>query len=85
MGQSFDNYKRLQKMVDYLCRKIENKAIDIETAENMEIRIRERAHSYFPDKDDLYRMIYASRIKRLVDQYLSNTPKSTFGDDNING
>ncbi|PJA26263.1 MAG: hypothetical protein CO189_11825 [candidate division Zixibacteria bacterium CG_4_9_14_3_um_filter_46_8] len=70
MDDPVRNYRKLQRMADYLCGKIENRSIDLETANRLESQIREMAAGYFPDKITLYEMIYASRFERLTEQYL---------------
>lgn len=72
-----ENYRKMQRMVDYLCRKIENKSIDKTTVDKAALRIREVAQKHFPDKMDTFDMIYISRFNRLCEQYLEggNAPR----------
>ncbi|MBD3234122.1 MAG: hypothetical protein GF315_10415 [candidate division Zixibacteria bacterium] len=65
-----NTYRRMQRMVDYLCRKIENRTIEPDAADKMERRIKAFAETHFADKLELYEMIYTSRFKRLKEQYL---------------
>ncbi len=70
MEDSNEKYRKLQRMADYLCRKIENRSIDVETVQQATSRIRETALEYFPDRAELFEMVYASRFKRLSEQHL---------------
>ena len=64
-----ENIRKLQRMVDRVCSLIvasDYPEVDIE----LEIeKVRERCRQLFPDKTDLFEMIYASRFKRLWDQF----------------
>ena len=66
-----ENYRKMQRMVDYLCRKIENRSIDARTIDKAAQRIRSVAEENFPDKMELFDMIYVSRFNRLREQYLN--------------
>ena len=59
----------LQRMSERICALILNPEypeIDIEIEKT---RVRERCEQLFPDRMDLYEMIYESRFKRLWDQF----------------
>jgi hypothetical protein len=71
MDNEYKTYKKLQRLVDYLCGKIENRSIDGPTAALMASKIKVIALKSFPDKSELFDMVYGARFKRLSDQYLS--------------
>jgi hypothetical protein len=59
----------LQRMADRVCVLILSSdlpAIDIEIEKN---KVRERCLELYPDKEDLYDMIYESRFRRLWEQF----------------
>ena len=64
-----ENIRKLQRMVDRVCSLIvasDYPEVDIE----LEIeKVRDRCRELFPDKSELFEMIYASRFKRLRDQF----------------
>lgn len=63
--------RKLQRMADRICSRILDEDypdIDIEIAiENL----REQATTWFPGREDLFRMIYESRFDRLRQQFRS--------------
>ncbi|MCP4632382.1 MAG: hypothetical protein GY855_05610 [candidate division Zixibacteria bacterium] len=75
MDKEYQNYRKLQHHVDNLCRKIEDRAIDIDTVKLIAEKIRKIAERDFPDKTELFDMIYSSRFKRLSELYLSPNPE----------
>jgi hypothetical protein len=59
----------LQRMADRVCVLILSSdlpAIDIEIEKN---KVRERCLELYPDREELYEMIYESRFQRLWDQF----------------
>jgi len=87
MYETFDDFLRycenqeelqkaqeIQKDAGYICQMILNEEslpIDIEIAiKNLE----EKVSRYFPDKMEVYRMIYEARFNRLWDQFRGPTP-----------
>ncbi len=58
-------------MADWVCVLIlstDLPAVDIEIEKN---KVRERCLHYYPDREDLYEMVYESRFQRLWDQFRS--------------
>jgi len=68
--------RRLARAVDRVCQMIlceDLPEIDIEIAKN---RVREMAEELFPDRMDLFEMIYESRWNRLAQQFRKPQEKS---------
>lgn len=60
----------LKSMVDKVCLDIVNGKLDKEDAERMSSRVREKARLLIPDMMDTYDLIYGSRFKRLMEQFI---------------
>jgi hypothetical protein len=63
--------RELQRMADRVCVLILSSdlpAIDIEIEKN---KMRERCLELYPDREELYEMIYESRFQRLSEQFRS--------------
>ena len=61
--------RELQRMADRVCVLILSSdlpAIDIEIEKS---KVRERCLELYPDREDLYEMIYESRFQRLSEQF----------------
>jgi hypothetical protein len=61
--------REIQRMADWVCVLILSSdlpAIDIEIEKN---KVRERCLELYPDREQLYEMIYESRFQRLWDQF----------------
>lgn len=61
--------EEVQRMADDICFKIvsgEYSRVDLEIAQE---KLRERCAEYFPEKMQLFEMIYGSRFKRLWEQF----------------
>ena len=64
-----EKMREIQRMANRVCVLILNTdlpAIDIEIEKN---KVRERCLELYPDKEDLYDMIYESRFQRLWEQF----------------
>ncbi len=64
----------LQRQADRVCVLILSSglpAIDIEIEKN---KVRERCLELYPDREELYEMIYESRFQRLWDQFRQEEP-----------
>ena len=64
-----ETMRDLQRMADRVCVLILSSdlpAIDIEIEKN---KVRERCLDLYPDREELYEMIYESRFQRLWDQF----------------
>jgi hypothetical protein len=69
MGDPRDKMREIQRMANRVCVLILNTdlpAIDIEIEKN---KVRERCLDLYPDREDLYDMIYESRFRRLWEQF----------------
>jgi hypothetical protein len=63
--------ERLKYLVDGLCVRIIKKKLTWNEALTEAELVRERAQALAPDQMDLYDLIYGSRIKRLMQQFLT--------------
>jgi len=64
-----EKMREIQRMANRVCVLILNTdlpAIDIEIEKN---KVRERCLDLYPDREDLYDMIYESRFQRLWEQF----------------
>lgn len=69
MSHPRDQMQELQRMADRVCVLILSSdlpAIDIEVQKS---KVRQRCLELFPDREQLYDMIYESRFQRLWDQF----------------
>ena len=66
----------LQRQADRVCVLILSSdlpAIDIEIEKN---KVRERCLELYPDREELYEMVYESRFQRLWEQFRQGSPNS---------
>ncbi len=71
-----ENMRELQRMADRVCTLILSSdlpAIDIAIERS---KVRERCLGLYPDREDLYDMIYESRFDRLWDQFRGETKEA---------
>lgn len=61
----------LKSMVDKVCMDIMNGKLCRDEANRMASRVREKARLLVPDMMETYDMIYGSRFKRLIQQFIS--------------
>ena len=64
-----ERMRDFQRMADWVCVLILSSdlpAIDIEIEKN---KVRERCLELYPDREELYEMVYESRFQRLWDQF----------------
>jgi hypothetical protein len=69
MNDPRERMRDLQREADRVCTLILSSdlpAIDIEIEKN---KVRERCLELYPDREELYEMIYESRFQRLWDQF----------------
>ncbi len=64
--QAMQDIQRLADRVCVLILSSDLPAIDIEIEKN---KVRERCLELYPDREELYEMIYESRFQRLWDQF----------------
>ena len=68
-GDPREKMREVQRMASWVCVLIldtDLPAIDIEIEKN---KVRDRCLELYPDREDLYDMIYESRFQRLWDQF----------------
>ncbi len=66
-----ESMREVQRMADRVCTLILSSdlpAIDIEIEKN---KVRDRCLAIFPDREQLYEMVYESRFQRLWEQFRS--------------
>lgn len=71
MSDPRESLRELQHMADWVCVQILSSdlpAIDIEIEKN---KVRERCLELYPDREQLYEMVYESRFQRLWEQFRS--------------
>lgn len=66
-----DRMRRLQVVVDLACAAIRSRAYTREEAAGFIEAARAWAATLCPDRLDLFDMIYARRMQRLIDEYAS--------------
>ncbi len=69
MADSRETMQEMQRLADRVCVLILSSdlpAIDIEIEKN---KVRERCLELYPDREQLYEMIYESRFQRLWEQF----------------
>ena len=65
-----ERFLELKEDLDDLCEDICTQAISCEEARKQAEELRLEAALAFPDKLELYDMIYSSRVERLIQQFL---------------
>ena len=69
MDDPRESLREMQRMADHVCVLILSSdlpAIDIEIEKG---KVRERCLEFYPDREELYEMVYESRFQRLWDQF----------------
>jgi hypothetical protein len=61
----------LQSMVDKVCGDIIDGRLTREEAQRLAGNVREKAQLLIPDMMDTYDLIYGSRFRRLIEQFLA--------------
>ena len=70
-----ETMREVQRMADRVCTLILSSdlpAIDIEIGKG---KVRERCLELYPDREELYEMVYESRFQRLWDQFRCELPE----------
>ncbi len=76
MGDPREAMRDLQRLADRVCvltLSSDLPAIDIEIEKN---KVRERCLDLYPDREELYEMIYESRFQRLWEQFRGETEQT---------
>ncbi len=66
---------RLKKIVDQACEKIKSGKMTLGEAKTEAALVRLKAEALIPDQMDKFDLIYASRLKRLIEQFLVKKDK----------
>lgn len=70
MSEQYDNVKKLRDLVDETADKIVNGGLSLEEAEALVAATRQKAEVLISDDMDKYELIYESRFRRLIDQFI---------------
>ena len=65
-----ERFQEIKEQIDNLCDEIKTQSISPEEAKSRAEDLRLEAAIAFPDKLELYDMIYSSRLERLMEQFL---------------
>jgi len=66
---------KLKKIVDQACEKIKSGKMTLGQAKTEAALVRLKAEALIPDQMDKFDLIYASRLKRLIQQFLVKKEK----------
>jgi hypothetical protein len=67
---SEEKLKRLKKIVDQACEKIKSGNLALGEAKKEAALVRLKAESLIPDQMEKFDLIYGSRLKRLIQQFV---------------
>ena len=73
-----EGYRRLQRRTDRLCSLIVSSVASQRDIQSERQDLRAQALRLFPDRMDLYDMVYESRFDRLWQQFRSGSTRSAF-------
>jgi len=65
-----ERVKKLQKMVDEVCKKIKSGKLTLGEARKESTLVRLKAEKLIPFEMDKFDLIYMARFKRLIEQFL---------------
>lgn len=65
-----ERIKKLQKMVDEVCEKIKSGKLTLGEARKEAALLRLKAEKMIPFEMDKFDLIYASRLRRMIEQFL---------------
>ena len=65
-----ERVKKLQKMVDEVCKKIKSGKLTLGEARKESTLVRLKAEKLIPFEMDKFDLIYMTRFKRLIEQFL---------------
>jgi hypothetical protein len=68
--------EKLKKIVDQACEKIKSGKMTLGEAKTEAALVRLKAEALIPDQMDKFDLIYASRLKRLIEQFLEKKDKT---------
>ncbi len=67
---------KLKKIVDQACEKIKSGRMTLGQAKTEAALVRLKAETLIPDQMDKFDLIYGSRLKRLIQQFLERKDKT---------
>lgn len=70
-----ERIKKLKKLVDQACEKIKAGKMTLGEAKTEAALVRLKAEALIPDQTDKFDLIYGSRLKRLIQQFLEKKDK----------
>jgi len=70
-----ERIKKLKKIVDQACEKIRSGKMTLGEAKTEAALVRLKAEALIPDQMDKFDLIYGSRLKRLIQQFLEQKDK----------
>jgi hypothetical protein len=70
MAEQHDNVKKLRDLVDETAERIVKGGLSLEEAERLVVETRAKAETLIPDDMDKFDLIYGSRFRRLIDQFI---------------
>ncbi len=74
---SDEKLKRLKKIVDNACEKIKSGELTLGEAKKEAALVRLKAESLIPDDMEKFDLIYGSRFKRLIQQFMEKKTEKT--------
>lgn len=70
-----ERIKKLKKIVDQACERIKSGKMTLGEAKTEAALVRLKAEALIPDQMDKFDLIYGSRLKRLIQQFLEKKDK----------
>jgi hypothetical protein len=70
-----ERIKKLKRIVDAACEKIKSGKMTLGEAKTEAALVRLKAETLIPDQMEKFDLIYASRLKRLIEQFLEKKDK----------
>jgi hypothetical protein len=70
-----ERIKKLKKIVDQACEKIKSGKMTLGEAKTEAALVRLKAEALIPNQMDKFDLIYGSRLKRLIQQFLEKKDK----------
>jgi hypothetical protein len=77
MKEYLDSEEKLKKIVDQACEKIKSGELTSGEAKKEAALVRLKAESLIPDDMEKFDLIYGSRFKRLIQQFMEKKNEKT--------
>lgn len=71
-----ERIEKLKKLVDEACEKIKSGKMTLGEAKTEAALVRLKAEALIPDQMEKFDLIYGSRLKRLIEQFLKKKDKA---------